>query len=122
MRLQAAVDEYLLRCVGDLDRHWQQVGSGQAHITYLQADMSRLGGSRSSTLRALLLYARAYQRAVSRRSSLADHVLLQPGVAEGAARIQPLEQADEVRPALVEGGDRGGIGQEDLAPVRARLE
>src|SRR2546425_886081 len=59
---------------------------------------------------------------VSRRLSLADHVLLQPGVAEGTARIEPLEQADEVWPALVERSDRGGISQEELAPVRARFE
>src|SRR3984893_1261212 len=55
-------------------------------------------------------------------SSLAEHVLLQPGVAERTAGIEPLEQADEVGPALIERSDRGGIGQEDLAPVRARLE
>src|SRR5438270_3175656 len=53
---------------------------------------------------------------------VAEHAGLQPGVAERAARVEPLHQADEVGMALVEQSNCRCVRMEDLAPVRARLE
>jgi hypothetical protein len=47
---------------------------------------------------------------------------VQPGVAERAARVEPFDQAGEVRQALIQAGDDLGIRQEQLGPVRPRLE
>ena len=51
-----------------------------------------------------------------------EHVGLQPCVAERAAGVEPLHQADEVGMALVERSECRGLRVEDLAPVRAGLE
>ena len=53
---------------------------------------------------------------------VAEHAGLQPCVAERAARVEPLHQADEVGMMLVEWSDCRGLRVEDLAPARSRLE
>src|SRR5215212_1366738 len=46
----------------------------------------------------------------------------QPRIAERPARIEPLDQTDEVGHALVERSDRCRVRVEELAPVRACLD
>src|SRR5437868_12995554 len=53
---------------------------------------------------------------------VAEHAGLQPGVAERAARVEPLHQADKVGMALVERSECCCVRMEDFAPVRTRLE
>src|SRR5918998_2804137 len=45
----------------------------------------------------------------------------QPRIAERSARVEPLDQTDEVGHALVERSDRCRVRVEELAPVRAGL-
>src|SRR5215216_6248361 len=59
---------------------------------------------------------------VERVKAAAEHAGFEPRVAERSARVEALAQADEVREALVQTGNRRGAGEEDLAPVRSRLE
>src|SRR5215208_8226162 len=46
----------------------------------------------------------------------------QPRITERSARVEPLDQTDEVGHALVERSDRCRVRVEELAPVRACLE
>src|SRR3954468_8843411 len=46
----------------------------------------------------------------------------QPVVAEGAARVELLHEGGEVGVPLVARRQFGGVGEEELAPVRARAE
>src|SRR3954470_2635930 len=55
-------------------------------------------------------------------SCAAQHVRLEPLVAECTARVKLPDQAGEVGQALVPGGYRRGIREEHLAPVRTRGE
>src|SRR5919109_3187092 len=55
-------------------------------------------------------------------SGLTKHMGSQPRIAERSARVEPLDQADEVGHTLVERSDRCRVRMEELAPVRARLE
>jgi len=50
-------------------------------------------------------------------SGWAEHMGCQPRIAEGAAWVEPLDQADEVGQSLVERGDGCHPGSEQLAPV-----
>src|SRR5688500_10595272 len=52
-----------------------------------------------------------------RLSGRAEDVALEPLVAERSARVEALDQTDEIEQPLV-----AGRGQEHLAPVRARAE
>ena len=68
------------------------------------------------------IHARASPKQCGPFLRVAEHAGLQPCVAERAARVEPLHQADEVGMALVERSDCRCVRVEDLAPVRARLE
>src|SRR5688572_25718672 len=60
--------------------------------------------------------------ALQSNSAVAEHVGLEPLIAEGAARVKPLLQAHEVAMPLVAGGDRRRVRMKELAPVRADME
>src|SRR5258708_40071507 len=56
------------------------------------------------------------------RLLVAEHAGPEPCVAERAARVESLHQADKVGMALVERSDRCCVRMEGLAPVRARAD
>ena len=64
-----------------------------------------------------------HRAATSARSARAEQRPVQPLVAERAARVEPLDAARRSRQALVAAArSSSALGEEDLAPVRARPE
>src|ERR671911_1030241 len=74
--------------------------------------------SRTSVIlaRCLLGFRDALYGCIGR---LTEHMGFQPRIAERSARVEPLDQTDEVGHALVERSDRCRVRVEELAPVRA---
>src|SRR5579875_3452369 len=93
-------------------------------MTHVWLTTTRVSGQRSngSSSPTGMICRDPPQRSSGYTLLVTEYMGLEPGIAECAARVEPLPQANEVGMTLVERGDGCRVRQEHLAPVWASLE